>query len=206
MKRERVSSFRKHGTCLGRMKVFYRWGLGSLCAILLALLSSSTALADNIFVANGISGGTIGEYTTSGATVNAALISGLSTPVGIAVSGSNLFVTNAGFGPGTGRIGEYTTSGAPVNPALISGLNDPQGIAVSGSNLFVTIVGNGTAGNGTIGEYTTSGATVNAALISGLNTPTGIAIIPSTVPEPATLTLLGLGLIGLMGLRRKDAQ
>ena len=115
MKRERVSSFRKHGTCLGRMKVFYRWGLGSLCAILLALLSSSTALADNIFVANGISGGTIGEYTTSG-------------------------------------------------------------------------------------------ATVNAALISGLNTPTGIAIIPSTVPEPATLTLLGLGLIGLMGLRRKDAQ
>ena len=38
--------------------------------------------------------GTIGEYTTSGATVNASLVSGLNYPYGIAVSGSNLFVTN----------------------------------------------------------------------------------------------------------------
>ena len=34
----------------------------------------------------------IGEYTTSGATVNASLISGLNNPQGIAVSGSDLFV------------------------------------------------------------------------------------------------------------------
>ena len=38
--------------------------------------------------------GTIGEYTTSGATVNASLITGLNDPDGIAVSGGNLFVAN----------------------------------------------------------------------------------------------------------------
>ena len=47
----------------------------------------------NLFVAN-YGSGTIGEYTTSGATVNAALVSGLNEPFGIAVSGSNLFVAN----------------------------------------------------------------------------------------------------------------
>lgn len=53
--------------------------------------------------------GVVGEYTTSGATVNASFLSGLSGPTGIAVSGSNLFITN----PGAGTIGEYTTSGGP---------------------------------------------------------------------------------------------
>ena len=39
--------------------------------------------------------GTIGEYTTSGGTVNATLVSGLSEPEDIAVSGSNVFVTSS---------------------------------------------------------------------------------------------------------------
>ena len=97
--------------------------------------------------------------------MNTALISGLSDPVSIALSGSDLFVTNAE----SGTIGEYTTAGATVNAALISGLNGPSGIALSGSDLFV-------GGGSTIGEYTTSGATVNAALISGLSGPEGIAV------------------------------
>ena len=71
----------------------------------------------NVYVTNWTTG-TIGEYTTSGGTVNATLISGLSNPDGVAVSGSDLFVVN----PGNGTIGEYTTSGATVNPSLVSGL------------------------------------------------------------------------------------
>src|SRR6478672_7305137 len=95
-----------------------RHGSGGLFAVLLGLLlSHNAARADQIFVAN-ISIGTIGEYTTSGATVNPALISGLSFPVGIAVSGSDLFVLNTAIG----TIGKYTTSGATVNPDLISGV------------------------------------------------------------------------------------
>jgi hypothetical protein len=69
----------------------------------------------------------IGKYTTSGATVNRALIpyaAGLATS--IAVSGDKLFVVDAV----NGVIGEYTTSGATVNAALVSGLNGPVAIAV----------------------------------------------------------------------------
>jgi hypothetical protein len=79
----------------------------------------------DLFVTN-TANGTIGEYTTSGATVNASLVSGLNSPIGIAVSGSDLFVTNQG----SGTIGEYTTSGTTVNASLVSGLNAPFGIAV----------------------------------------------------------------------------
>ena len=50
--------------------------------------------------------------------MNASLVSGLSAPVGLAVSGSNLFVANWN----AGTIGEYTTSGGTVNASLISGL------------------------------------------------------------------------------------
>jgi hypothetical protein len=69
--------------------------------------------------------GFIGKYTTDGATVNPALISG-GFFGGIAVSGSDLFVT-VDLG---NTIGEYTTDGDTVNPALISGLSFPVGIAI----------------------------------------------------------------------------
>ena len=119
-----------------------------------------------IFVVNN-GNDTIGEYTTSGATINASLVSGLDDPLGIAVPGSDLFVVNGG----NGTIGEYTTSGTTVNASLISGLNEPQGIAVSGSDLFIE-----THGDDSIGEYTTSGATVNASLISGLSKPIDVVV------------------------------
>ena len=64
--------------------MLYRHWLGGLFAVLFGLLSHDASRADLIFVTNG-SLGTIGEYTTAGATVNPALISGLSGPAGIAV-------------------------------------------------------------------------------------------------------------------------
>ena len=129
--------------------------------------------AQSLFVTN-FGNGKIGAYTTSGAVVNASLVSGLSQPVGIAVSGSNIYVTEK-F---NGTIGAYnTTSGAVVNANLVSGLNNPSGIAVSGSNIYVV-----NEQNGTIGAYnTTSGAVVNANLVSGLNNPSGIAVSGSNI-------------------------
>jgi hypothetical protein len=74
----------------------------------------ATALAD-IFETNQ-GANTVGEYTTSGTTVNAALISGLDRPTGLATDGTNLFVANKSNGAaGTGTIGKYATSGATVN-------------------------------------------------------------------------------------------
>jgi DNA-binding beta-propeller fold protein YncE len=134
----------------------------------------------------------VGEYTTSGATINASLIMGLSSPRGVAVSGSDLFVTNS-F---TGTIGEYTTSGSTVNASLITGLHGPVGIAVSGSNLFVA-----NDSGGTIDEYTTSGGTVNASLITGLSGPIGLAL----VPEPSTALRLSAGFLAV-AVRYRSAQ
>ena len=71
--------------------------------------------------------GMVGEYTTSGATVNASLIAGLYDPLGIASLDGDLLV---GYGEGAGVVGEFTTSGATVNSALISGLEFPTGIVV----------------------------------------------------------------------------
>jgi hypothetical protein len=177
------------------MKPFYQPKVitSGLFAGLLGSLSPSAARAgDTIFETN-LFIDTIGEYTTSGATVNPALISGLNGPIGIAVSGSDLFVVNFN----TGTISEYTTSGATVNAALISGLSLPVGVAVLGSDLFVT-----NEIPGTIGEYTTAGAPVNVPLISGLTTPVGIAI--SGVPEASTwaMALTGFAALAFAGFRR----
>jgi hypothetical protein len=56
--------------------------------------------------------------------VNAALITGLNNPRGIALSGDgmSLFVANLG----NGTVGHYdAVTGAPINAALLTGLNDP---------------------------------------------------------------------------------
>ena len=76
----------------------------------------------DMFVTNadtGTIGGTVGEYTTSGAVINAALITGLNYPTGLALDGNgDLFVVSKN----DGLIGEYTTSGAVINASLITGL------------------------------------------------------------------------------------
>src|SRR6266700_2676629 len=111
-----------------------RLTLSSLVAFAALCAMPGTAAGAQIFVTT-FNNNTIGEYTTSGATINSALISsGLSEPSNMALSGGKLFVAN----DINNTIGEYNaTTGATINSALISGLNRPFGIAVSGANLFV---------------------------------------------------------------------
>jgi hypothetical protein len=121
-----------------------------------------TASGGDLFVVYDL--GIVGEYTTSGATVNASLFSIYPYQIyGIAVSGGDIFVTTQ-----HNTIAEYTTSGTLVNASLVSGVSAGY-IAVSGGDIFVTI------GN-SIAEYTTAGALVNAALVTGLNNPNGMAM------------------------------
>jgi hypothetical protein len=133
-------------------------------------LSSPYAIAvsgDDLFVYNQGTD-TVGEYTTSGKTVNASLISGITGITGIVVSGNDLFFS--GF-----TVEEYTTSGTLVNRSLVAVRG--SSIAISGSDLFVSTENNSTdPDTGYVGEYTTSGATVNASLITGLNGPQGLAV------------------------------
>jgi hypothetical protein len=116
----------------------------------------SVATADGfLYVTNPIAG-TIGKYTTSGATINAALISGLKDPQDIEIPGGELYVAERG----NNRVGKYTTSGATVNASLITGIAGSNALAISATELFV---GHG----GTVGSYTISGATINASLATG---------------------------------------
>jgi hypothetical protein len=87
------------------------------------------AVQAQIFVANGGAeyGEDIGEYTTAGATVNASLVTGLSNPGGLAVSGGDIFVANT---YPIGTIKEYTTAGVTVNASLITDLDYPWGVVV----------------------------------------------------------------------------
>ncbi|HEY1601311.1 MAG TPA: hypothetical protein VGG64_17040 [Pirellulales bacterium] len=139
--------------------------------------------------------GSIGEYNaTTGAVIHKTLVTGLTSngnnyPVGIAVSGGNLFVTNLN------SVAEYNAStGALESSSLIPGVVAPYGIAAFEGNLFVV-----DAAQSTIGEYTTSGSAVNASLITGLGSPTAITV----APEPSTCVLLTTCAAALLLFRRR---
>jgi uncharacterized delta-60 repeat protein len=109
--------------------------------------------------------GSVAEYTGTGATANATLVSSVTNPVAEAVSGTNLFVVN-----NDNTVSEYTTTGSLVNASFLQ-LPEVDGIAVSGNDIFIS-----DSASGVIGEYTTSGTTVNASLISDNNQPAALTI------------------------------
>ena len=118
------------------------------------------------------SAGKIGEYdATTGAVINATLVSGLDQPYGIVVANGDIWVTNQA----NGTVGEYTEAGVAVNVALITGLQNPTGIALSGPNLYVTEEG---VGSGVVGEFnSTTGQAVNADLVTGLSSPSAVCVV-----------------------------
>jgi hypothetical protein len=74
--------------------------------VLIACIASAGALlsamplesrGQDFYVVNQGGSGSIGQYTTAGATINASLIQPGPDPVGLAVSGNDLFVTSFAF-------------------------------------------------------------------------------------------------------------
>jgi len=129
--------------------------------VLFALVASAALCGTSraqIFVTN-FGSGTVGEYTSSGAPINPALISGLFEPFGIAISGDKLFVKTGDL------VSEYTTSGALVNQSLISGVNGRGNIALSGENFLVGHDHPTSDSDSVVGKYTASGGTVDPMLI-----------------------------------------
>ena len=100
--------------------------------------------------------------------VNDPLITGFHTPMGVASSGSQLFITDLSVG----CISACTTSGQVVNSGLVTGLTDPRGIAVdsTGHNLFVTLPGY-------VGKYDTVTGQGTDRLITLQNFPLCVAVV-----------------------------
>jgi len=154
---------------------------------------SITQSGSDLFVA--YNNGTIEEYTTSGAVVNASLITGLnfSSGGGLAVSGSNLFITQ-----GLAGVVEYGTDGSGGStPTFNSNVNDGIGIAASGSTLFIANHVDGYA-DGTVGSFDASGTTNNASLVTDVGdvTPDSVAVSGTTLyiaSDPTTGNVLGNG-------------
>lgn len=134
-------------------------------------LTELTGLAvagNDLFVADNNTG-TIREYTTSGATVNSNLVSGLSSLEFIADDGNgNLYAV---YGGQFSSVAQFAISNGQVissNYALIANIYSATGIALDGQgHIFV-------AWNGRVGEYNTDGTTVNSSLLSAIN-PRGLA-------------------------------
>jgi len=125
------------------------------------------------FGTNIMKGGVIGTYNAnSGEAINPTLITQLSGPSGVIVTGGTLFVSNE-FG---GTIGEYTVSGDGKNAiptgSITTGMTGPSGLALASKGTLLFVANTLT---GTVSAYDIS-AGGGANIISGLTGPAGLAI------------------------------
>jgi hypothetical protein len=131
-------------------------------------LFTSDAGAGTITAYNASTGAVAGDFTT---------ITGLSSPLAVAVSGSSIYVLSFSELDAFGVVSEYATSGALVNASLISGIEAPGGLTVAGGNIYVTNLGDESiAGSGSISKFTLAGATVNSNFVTGLDQPIGLTL------------------------------
>jgi hypothetical protein len=165
-------------------------------ASLLTLTNGANSLPGGMAVSGNmlyvVNGGTdtVAEYNaTTGATINASLVQNLVSPFDLALSGSDLYVSEQFTGSNQGKVVEFNiNSGDVVNSFSLTTTAGPQGLAVSGNTLF--LVNNGA---GTIGSYNaTTGAAIDSSLVSGLSGPAGVAVVGNDL----YVALNNLGTVG----------
>jgi hypothetical protein len=140
----------------------------------------------------------VGKYNaTTGATVNASLITGVSTPVNMAFDATGkLYVATLG----NAGVGVYdAATGATIASPFVSGLQNTWGIAFDESNeVFVSRYF-----FGALAKFTAAGATIaNPFATLAADGPTSLVYV---VPEPSTcaMTLAGLAYGGYVVFRRR---
>lgn len=157
---------------------------------------SYTLPADGHYVITATGRGSLGSLSTGSATITRELFRGfLDFPTGIAAPLS--FGFNGELSPAV--INLLAFLGLPGVPAAASGTIDIANYSVSGSSINLTVSG------------TVSASTLGPLLVTyggGRDVPFTIEelkIEATLIPEPAALALLGLGLVGLATVRRREA-
>lgn len=125
------------------------------------------------------------------------------------VNGGDLYVSGlAPFLP-TGNIARFDVNTGAVDAGfLISGVESPQTLMAdpNGNGFLAGILG-ATNGSGQIAHYDFDGNLVADGVFAYNSSISGVGFVEPTafvtvVPEPATASLIGLSLIGLVGRRR----
>src|ERR1700736_1487584 len=92
-----------------------------LTAAAFCILSSSAVA--QLYVSQDGTSGIVGKYdSNTGGAISANFVTGLNTPLDLALFGNDLFVADSA----NSRVGEYNaTTGAAINANFITGLNGP---------------------------------------------------------------------------------
>ena len=134
------------------------------------LLLPGIARADIYFSNYGTN--SLGRANPDGTGINLSLITGASTPFGLAVDGSHVYWANAG----SGTIGRANLDGTAVNQSFITGASGPVGLAVNGSHIFWT-----NSFTNKIGRANIDGTAVDQAFVTGAGSPQGMALSGSRI-------------------------
>jgi hypothetical protein len=167
--RKSPDQFRRLSRTLSALKI----GAGVMLA--LAIEGSVDA---QIFISNANGTNGIGSYNFNGTAINASLFPHGAGYQGLALSGSNLYVSdNNGGSANSGLIAHYNINSGLVNSSLVTGLNGPYGLAVSGSGSTPYVANFNT---GIVGAYNTSNGAATGGFTPIITSPTanlmGVAV------------------------------
>ena len=140
-------------------------GMG--CVLAMLVLGWSAAAANAAVYWTNQQTSSIGRANQDGTGPNQSLITGASTPEGIAIEGGSVYWANGS----TNSIGRANLDGTAANQSFITGASSPVGVAVDGSYVYWA-----NQGSNSIGRANLDGTGANQSFITGASNPYAVAV------------------------------